>query len=150
MGDRVQIGEPWGLHGVDTCWVLLPLGDSSAGATRSVPSPCRRPSALGSHDAPTIPASDGGGLGTSYRSGSPTGRGRTTMRRVPTTKGGRRYRRCPRSRPDYGTCRRLLPPEWENRVQRASHCTELLPETPSIPVQEEGFPPGGSIPSQGQ
>ena len=61
MGDRLQIGRPGGLYGVDTCRLLLPLGHSSAGATRSVPSPHRCPSAPRSHDAPTIPASDGGG-----------------------------------------------------------------------------------------
>ena len=71
---------------MDTCRVLLPLGHSLAGATRSVPSPRRCPSASRSHDAPTIPTSDGGGLYTGYRYGSPTGRGRTIPSRVPTTK----------------------------------------------------------------
>ena len=109
MGDRLQIGRPGGLYGVDTCRVLLPLGHSSAGATRSVPLPRRCPSTSRSHDAPTIPASDGGGLYTGYRSGSPTGRGQMTPSRVPTTKKGCRYRRCPRHRPEYGGCQRLLP-----------------------------------------
>ena len=60
---------------MDTCRVLLPLGHSSAGATRSVPLPRRCPSTSRSHDAPILPTSDGGGLYTGYRSGSPTGRG---------------------------------------------------------------------------
>ena len=85
--------------------VLLPLGHSSAGATRSVPSPRRCPSASRSHDAPTIPASDGSGLYTGYHSGSPTGRGQTTPSRVRTTKKGRRCRRCPRRCPGYGGAR---------------------------------------------
>ena len=94
----------------------IPLGHSSAGATRSVPSPHRCPSTSRSHDAPTIPASDDGRLYTGYRSGSPTGRGRTTPSRVPTMKKGRRYCRCPRHRPEYGGCWRLLPPEWQRRI----------------------------------
>ena len=83
---------------------LLPLGDSSAGATRSVPSPHWYPSACRSNDAPTIPASDsgstgsggptsncspasdGGGIHTSYCSKSSTERGQTTPSGVPTTK----------------------------------------------------------------
>ena len=67
-----------GLYRVDTCRVLLPLGHSSAGATRSVPSPRRCPSASRSHDTPTIPTSNGCGLYTGYHSGYPMGRGRTT------------------------------------------------------------------------
>ena len=110
---------------------LLPLGDSSAGATRSVPSPCRYPSAWGSHDTPTIPASDGGhashasngghasdggGLHTSYRSKSPTGRGRTTPSTVPTMKKGHHCCGCPRHRPGYGGCRRLLRSERQSGI----------------------------------
>ena len=94
---------------MDTRRVLLPLGHSSAGATRSVPSPRQCPSASRSHDAPTIPASDGGGLYTGYHSGSPTGRGWTTLSRVPTTKKGRHYRRCPRHCPEYGGARDSSP-----------------------------------------
>ena len=45
MSDWVQIGGPWGLHGMDPSRHLLPLGHSSAGATRSVPSPHWYPSA---------------------------------------------------------------------------------------------------------
>ena len=101
MGDQLQIGGPGVLYGVDTRRDLLPLGHSSAGATRSVPSPRQYPSASRSHDAPTIPASDGGGLYTGYRSRSPMRRGQTTPSRVPTTKKGRRYRRCPRRCPEY-------------------------------------------------
>ena len=48
------------------------------------------------------PASDGSGLHTSYHSESPTGRGRTTPSRVPTTKKGCRCHRCPRRHPGYG------------------------------------------------
>ena len=65
---------------------------------------------------PPYPPSDGGGLYTGYRSRSPMGRGRTTPSRVPTMKKGCRYRRCPRHRPEYGGCRRLLPPEWQRRI----------------------------------
>ena len=125
MGDRLQIGGPGGLYRVDTCRVLLPLGHSSAGATRSVPSPRPCPSASRSHYAPTIPASDGGGLYTGYRSRSPMGRGQTTPSRVPTTKKGHRYRRCPRRRPEDGGCQRLLPRSGrgesrESRTTRSS------------------------------
>ena len=114
--ERVTGYKLVGLYGVDTCQVLLPLGHSSAGATRSVPLPRRCPSASRSHDAPTIPASDGSGLYIGYRSGSPMGRGRTTPSRVPTTKKGCRYCRCPRCCPEYGGCWRLLPPEWQRRI----------------------------------
>ena len=62
------------------------------------------------------PASDGGGLHTSYHSKSPTGRGQTTPSRVPTTKKGCHCRRCPRHRPGYGGCRRLLRPEWQSDI----------------------------------
>ena len=123
MGDRLQIGGPGGLYGVDTRRVLLPLGQSSAGATRSVPLPRRCPSASRSHDAPTIPASDGGGLYTGYRSGSPMGRGRTTPSRVPTTKKGRRYRRCPRCRPEYGGARDSSPRSGRGE-SREPHTTQ--------------------------
>ena len=130
MGDWVQIGGPWGLHGVDLSRHLLPLGHSSAGATRSVPSPRQYPSASRSHDAPTIPASDGSGpasnggspasnggsLHTSYHSESPKGRGRMTPSRVPTTKKGHRCRRCPRRCLGYGGCQRLLRPEWQSSI----------------------------------
>ena len=37
MGDWVQIGGPWGLHGMDPSGHLLPLGDSSVGATSRCP-----------------------------------------------------------------------------------------------------------------
>ena len=113
------------------CRVLLPLGHSSAGATRSVPSPRRCPSASRSHDAPTIPASDGGGLYTGYRSGSPTGRGRMTPSRVPTMKKGT-----------------PLP-----QVSKAPPGVRGLPETPPPRVAEEnlesptlhGAPPGNAV-----
>ena len=94
----------------------MPLGHSSAGATRLMSSPRRCPSASNSHDAPTIPASDGGSLYIGYHSGSPMGRGQTIPSQVPTTKKGRRCRRCPRCRPGYGECWRLLHPEWQRRI----------------------------------
>ena len=111
---------------------LLPLGDSSAGATRSVPSPCWCPSACRSNDAPTIPASDGGstgnggptrncspasnggGIHTSYCSKSSTERGQMTPSGVPT--------------PERGT---LLP-----QVSKAPPGILGVPETPRGRVAE--------------
>ena len=79
---------------MDLCRDLLPLGHSSAGATRSVPSPHRYPSASRSHNAPTIPASvqgtarDTGGAGdSSARSG------RAASREPRTTRSSSRKRR---------------------------------------------------------
>ena len=95
---------------MDTRRVLLPLGHSSAGATRSMPLPCRCPSTSRSHDAPTIPASDGGGLYTGYRSGSPMGRGWTIPSRAPTMKKGCHCHRCPRRRLGYGGVPETPPP----------------------------------------
>ena len=131
-----RLGGPRGLHRMDPSRHLLPLEDSPAGATRSVPSPCWYPSARRSHDAPTIPASDcsgpacnggsgstgaptsncshasdGSGLHTGYRSRSPTGRGRTIPSKVPAPKTGCRCRRCPRRRPGHGRCWGFLRPQ---------------------------------------
>ena len=115
---------------MDTRRVLLPLGHSSAGATRSVPSPRWCPSTSRSHDAPTIPASDGGSLYTGYRSGSPMGRQQMTPSRVPTMKKGHRYCRCTRHHPEYGGCWRLLPPVAEENL-----------ESPAL----HGAPPGNTV-----
>ena len=109
---------------------LLPLGHSSAGATRSVPSPRRCPSASRSHDAPTIPASDGGGLYTGYHPDPPWG------------VGGR-----PEPSPNHekGT---PLP-----QVSKAPPGVRGVPETPPPGVAEEnlesptlhGAPPGNTV-----
>ena len=127
--------------------VLLPLGHSSAGATRSVPSPRRCPSTSRSHDTPTIPASDGGGLYTGYRSGSPMGRGWTTPSQVPTTKKGCRYRRCPRCRPEYGGAEDSSPRSGrENLEGPALHGAP--PRNVVVPSLGGGFPPEVPFPLQ--
>ena len=152
---------------MDPSRYLLPLGDSSAGATRSVPPPRWYPSTCRSNDAPTIPASNGGPAsngspasnggptsnfnpaidgGGTHCSKSSTERGRTTPSGVPTPKERRRCRRCPRRRHGYWGCRRLLQLEQRSYIQGVPLLTELLQEAAVIPVEEKGSQAVCSIP----
>ena len=152
-GNGVQTGGPWDLHGVDPSGYLLPLGDSSAGATRSVPPPCWYPSTCRSNDAPTIPASNGGPAGNgspASNSNPPLTAVAPTVPNPPQGGGGRPQAESqPRKRDaaaagvqgaarGYWGCRRLLWSGQRSYLQGVPLLKELLQEAAAILVEEKG------------